>query len=219
MQGQKSGAQQHGMAGGRAETTDSEHEGEEEQEKHVSVDDDVSNDELDDDFEAPEQTAKRRGQQHSKSQPAAARRRSNMKQAGGTAGRSGRSAEAAAAAAASASVPQAAAQQWLLPSFKASTAWQYSSSNLVRVSQGWGKPRFKPVVRSEALLKQPQVMLQQLALRAHGSAWPGGNIQVGMATPGTWQAAPVCCVHHPAVLCCPFGWGGSGMVRVEIGSR
>jgi hypothetical protein len=57
----------------------------------------------------------------------------------------------------------------LLPSFRATDAWQYSSSNLLRLAQqgtggtfGSSKPRFKPVAKPEALLRQPKVALRQL---------------------------------------------------------
>jgi hypothetical protein len=57
----------------------------------------------------------------------------------------------------------------LLPSFKTSDAWQYSSSNLLRLAQQGArgvlepsKPRFKPVAKPEALLRQPKVALRQL---------------------------------------------------------
>lgn len=56
----------------------------------------------------------------------------------------------------------------LLPSFKASTAWQYSSSNLLRVCQSGsscstgGKARFKQVVKPQGLLKKARVPLDQL---------------------------------------------------------
>lgn len=62
----------------------------------------------------------------------------------------------------------------LQPTFKPSSAWQYSSSNLLRLSHSWGKRRFKPVARAEALLKPPAVPLKQLG---HGMA-TAGRLQV-----------------------------------------
>lgn len=91
-----------------------------------------------------------------------------------------------AAAAAAASQPQAALL--LQPSFKPSAAWQFSSSNLLRLSHAsGGKRRFKPVVKPEALLKAPVVTLKQLA-HSVGAAGVGGgqHMQVG------WRAAWGC---------------------------
>jgi hypothetical protein len=66
----------------------------------------------------------------------------------------------------------------LQPSFKQATAWQYSSSNLLRLSQTWGKRRFKPVSKPEALLKAPAVTLKQLG---HTLNHQTGQVEVGRA--------------------------------------
>lgn len=69
----------------------------------------------------------------------------------------------------------------LQPQFKQSEAWQYSSSNLLRVAS-FGRRRFKPVVKPEALLRPPEVTLKQLAAHSvtpttHGSH-TNGQVQV-----------------------------------------
>jgi hypothetical protein len=94
----------------------------------------------------------------SQSQPAAA--------AAGSSRLTTAAAAAGAASAASILPGQQPEQQHLLlqPSFRPAAAWQYSSSNLLRLSQGWGKRRVKPVVNPEALLKCPAVTLKQLSL-------------------------------------------------------
>jgi hypothetical protein len=90
-------------------------------------------------------------------------------------------AAAAVRAASAARIPpgQQPEQQHLLlqQSFRPATAWQYSSSNLLRLSQGWGKRRVKPVVNPEALLKRPAVSLKQLSLSHAVSS--AGLVQVG----------------------------------------
>jgi hypothetical protein len=70
----------------------------------------------------------------------------------------------------------------LQPSFRHATAWQYSSSNLLRVSQGWGKRRFKPVVNPDALLRPPAVNLKQLGHSMHIQQGRRQQVQVSRGT-------------------------------------
>lgn len=84
----------------------------------------------------------------------------------------------AAAAAIAASKP-AAPLLLLQPSFRHATAWQYSSSNLLRLSQGGGKRRFKPVVKPDALLRPPAVTLKQLGHSMHAQQGQQQQLQVG----------------------------------------
>lgn len=67
----------------------------------------------------------------------------------------------------------------LQPSFRHATAWRYSSSNLLRLSQGGGKRRFKPVVKPDALLRPPAVTLKQLGHSMHAQQSQQQQLQVG----------------------------------------
>ena len=74
----------------------------------------------------------------------------------------------------------------LQPSFKQSKAWQYSSSNLLRLGGSSSRRRFKPVVKPEALLKPPEVTLKQLAhsvTLVHAGHYNG---QVQVRSEGGW---------------------------------
>lgn len=89
----------------------------------------------------------------------------------------------------------------LLPAFRASDAWQYSSSNLLRLAQqgpGGGfepsKSRFKPVANPEALLRKPKMSVRQLRGDARTALQVGRSLY--FKSRGCGRLKPVAAQHE-----------------------
>jgi hypothetical protein len=106
----------------------------------------------------------------------------------------------------------------LLPSFKSSDAWQYSISNLLRLAQQGhrgglepSKPRFKPVAKPEALLRQPKVSVRQLRGDVRTALQVGATQQLLQVTiicdsRSHWAASHMQQHYVSAISCLPCTW-------------